>query len=185
VISLKFEAIELTDKNNRTFVLRNAEVGDAEELITYLKVTSAESPYLLREPDEIQLTVGEEEKFIQGRIAAEREIMLVATIDEKIVGCCSLMSVGSISRVFHRCSIAIALYQKFCGMGIGKLMMEAVLKTAKRLKYEQAELEVISDNTAAIALYKKLGFQECGCIPNNMKYTDGRYADAYLMVKLL
>ena len=32
-------------------------------------------------------------------------------------------------------------------------------KVAKELGYEQAELEVIADNEAAIGLYKKLGFE--------------------------
>lgn len=35
-------------------------------------------------------------------------------------------------------------------------MLETVLKTAKEIGFEQAELEVISDNQNAIALYEKL-----------------------------
>ncbi len=182
---MKFSTIKLHDKNNRTFVLRNAEVGDAEELITYLKVTSAESPYLLREPDEIKMTIGEEERFIQSRIDSERELMLVATINGKHIGSCSLMSVGSNARYRHRCSVAIALYKEFCGVGIGTLMMQTILDVAKQCGYEQAELEVLSSNTTAIALYQKLGFVKCGTLPNNMKYVDGSYANADIMVKML
>ena len=49
-LNMKFGPIEIKDKNNRTIVLRNATPEDAEDLITYLKVTTAETPYLIREP---------------------------------------------------------------------------------------------------------------------------------------
>lgn len=182
---MKFEPIELTDKKSRTIVLRSAEVADAAALIEYLRVTATETTFLLRELDEIKITIGEEERFIQSRTDAERELMLVATIDGKHVGSCSLMSVGSNARHRHRCSVAIALYKEFCGAGIGTLMMQTILGVAKESGYEQAELEVVSNNIAAIALYQKLGFVKCGTLPNNMKYADSSYADADIMVKIL
>ena len=64
-------------------------------------------------------------------------------------------------------------------------MLETVLQAARELGYEQAELEVIADNEKAIALYEKLGFVKYGRFPDNMKYADGRYADAYWMMKKL
>lgn len=81
--------------------------------------------------------------------------------------------------------VAIALYQEFCGYGIGKIMMETVLKAAKEIGFEQAELEVISDNQNAITLYEKLGFQKYGTFPDNMKYADEHYASADWMMKKL
>ena len=74
---------------------------------------------------------------------------------------------------------------EFCGYGIGKIMMETVLKAAKEIGFEQAELEVISDNQNAITLYEKLGFQKYGTFPDNMKYADEHYASADWMMKKL
>lgn len=182
---MKFGPIECRDKKGRTVILRNAEVSDAEDLIKYLKVTSGETSFLIREPHEICITVEKEENFIKGRIEAERELMLIATIDGEHVGNCSLMSIGSYKRYAHRCEVAIALYQKFCGAGIGEMMLQTVLDAAKQIGYEQAELEVISDNIGAISLYKKLGFEKYGCFPSNMKYDNGQYADADWMMKRL
>ena len=48
---MKFEPIEVKDKLNRTIVIRSAIADDAEDLIKYLKVTTEETPYLIREPD--------------------------------------------------------------------------------------------------------------------------------------
>lgn len=65
------------------------------------------------------------------------------------------------------------------------MMMETALQEAKKMGYEQAELEVISDNANAIALYEKMGFKKYGTFPNSVKYSDGRYADAEFMMKTL
>ena len=182
---MRFGPVETKDKYGRTLVLRSAEISDADELIRYLKTTAGETPFLLREPEEVSLTTEQEERFIQGCMDAERELMLVATIDGEHAGNCSLMSIGSCKRLQHRCEVAIALYQKFCGAGIGEIMLRTLLDAAKQLGYEQAELEVVSDNAGAIALYKKLGFEKYGTLPHNMKYRDGSYADADWMMKRL
>ena len=62
---------------------------------------------------------------------------------------------------------------------------EELLTLAKEAGYEQAELEVIAGNERAISLYKQLGFQEYGILPDNVKYKDGSYADAVWMMKKL
>lgn len=180
-----FEARKVIDKTGQEVILRNAEKRDAQDLIHYLKMTTAETPYLIREPDEVTLSVEYEESFIQNMVESERELMLIATVDGKHVGNCSLMSIGSFKRYRHRCEIAIALYQEYRGRGIGRIMMETVMKAAKELGYEQAELEVIADNKGAIALYEKLGFETYGCFPDNMKYEDSTYVDAKWMMKKL
>ena len=64
-------------------------------------------------------------------------------------------------------------------------MLELLCEIAKEKGIEQLELEVVADNDRAIALYKKIGFEKMGTFPHNMKYKDGKYADAYWMVKIL
>lgn len=175
----------IKDKQDREIILRSAEEKDAESLLDFLKITAAETPFLLREPDEIALSIEQEQDFIKAKKDSENEILLIAEIQGKHIGNCSLMSVGGFRRYRHRCEIAIALYQEYCGLGIGKAMLEMLLDIAKQVGYEQAELEVIANNKSAIALYEKLGFQKYGTFPNNMKYADGSYGDAYWMMKKL
>jgi Sortase and related acyltransferases len=111
--------------------------------------------------------------------------MLLATADGCHIGNCSLSDAGPFKRYQHRCQIAIALYQKYWGCGIGQMMLSTILSVARELGYEQAELEVAANNTSAIALYKKLGFQTYGTFPDNMKYADGSYTDMLWMMKKL
>ena len=180
-----FQEKKFKDKLGREVVLRNARPEDSEALIEYLKVTSGETPYLIREPDEISLSMEDEEKFIQAKIEDDKELMLVAFVDGKHVGNCSLMKLASYKRYSHRCDVAIALYKDYCGCGIGKAMLQTVLEVAKEVGFEQAELEVMAENKNAISLYEKLGFKKYGTFPGNMKYADGKYMDAYWMMKKL
>lgn len=175
----------IKDKKGRDVLLRSAEEKDAEALIDYMKITAAETPFLLREPDEISLTIEQEQAFIKAKKDSENELLLIAETGGRHIGNASLMSAGGFKRYRHRCEIAIALYQEYCGLGIGKAMLKMVFDIAKKAGYEQAELEVIANNKPAIALYEKLGFQKYGTFPDNMKYADGSYVDAYWMMKKL
>jgi len=46
--------------------------------------------------------------------------------------------------------------------GIGRRLVEAVARAAKRAEARRLFLEVAQDNAAALALYKRLGFTEVG-----------------------
>ena len=184
-LQMKCEPICIKARNGQEIVLRSASVTDAPALLEYLRVTAAESPFLMRDPDEIRLTLLEEQVFLLEKADAERELLLIALADGKHIGNCALMQIGSSRRYAHRCGIAIALYQAYCGLGIGTAMLETVLRIAKETGYEQAELEVMSANTKAAALYEKLGFQRYGTFPRNMKYPDGHYDDSVWMMKRL
>lgn len=50
------EPIEIKDRLGRAVTLRTAGTDDSEDLIRYLKITSSETPYLVREPEEINIT---------------------------------------------------------------------------------------------------------------------------------
>lgn len=180
-----FEPISVPLKDGRSAIIRNAEPEDAEELIDYLKVTSAETPFLLRNPEEINFTLDQEIEFINSRNESENSLLLIAKIDGKLAGNASCMPVGTFQRYSHRCSAGIALYQSYCGLGLGKIMLNTILQEAAKAGYEQAELEVVTSNDSAIALYKALGFDIYGERKHSMKYKDGSYADEYLMMKML
>lgn len=180
---MRYQETELKLKNGQTAVLRNAEVEDSSALLKYLKATAAETRYLVNEPEEVTLTLEQEAEFLLEKAESERELMLIATIDGEHAGNCSVCSLGTKQRYRHRCSVGIALYKKYWGIGLGRQMLTAVLKRAEECGYEQAELEVVVDNTAAIALYKSLGFEIYGILKHDMKYSDGIYGDTYHMVK--
>ena len=106
-------------------------------------------------------------------------------MDGQHAGNCAFNPVEDSLRVRHRCAVGIALYQKFCGMGVGTALLSEILAAAKAAGYERAELEAVSTNAPAIGLYKKLGFEVIGTMPQALRYQDGTYADFLLMTKRL
>lgn len=179
------EPISVQLKDGRSAIIRNAEPEDAQELIDYLKVTTVETPFLLRSLEEINFTLDQEIEFINSRNESESSLMLIARIDGKLAGNASCMPLGTFQRCSHRCNAGIALYQSYWGLGLGKIMLNIILQEAVKAGYEQVELEVVTSNDNAIALYRALGFDIYGERKHSMKYKDGSYADEYLMMKML
>lgn len=172
-------------KNGSTCLLRRPEESDAEMLIGYLKTVWGETRYLMREPEDMTLTVEKEREILKERAESDTGLMLLAEVDRKHAGTAVFDTVGKQSRVSHRCSVGVTLYRAFWGMGIGTALLGEILRCAKIAGYEQAELEVVSTNAPAIALYKKLGFETTGTVPRALKYRDGTYADFLFMVREL
>lgn len=172
-------------RNGQTCTLRSPKKDDAEALVEYLKVTAGETDYLLRSPEEITTTIEEEEIFIKGINNATDSLKVVAEIDGEIVGRCCYSAVGDRMRNKHRMQLSIAVYKRFWGCGVGTALMRKIMEKAKEFGFERAELEVVSRNWRAITLYKKLGFEQIGCIPRAMKYEDGSYDSLIVMVREL
>lgn len=164
--------------------LRSPELNDAELLLNYLKITCKETRFLVKEPEEIQFTVEDEKKYIENSIYSKTSVDLLGFIDGEHVGNCSLRGFYE-SRMKHRVSLGIALYQKYTNMGIGRVMIEELINIAKDCGFEQIELEVNVDNKNAIHLYESMGFKIYGTFPNNLKFKDGSYIDVYWMMKKL
>ena len=68
-------------------------------------------------------------------------------------------------------------------LGAAGLLLDAILAEASK-RFEQIELDVAAGNSAALALYKKFGFERLGTTPRALKTASGRQ-DEILMVKFL
>lgn len=174
------EEIYMLDAKKIT--LRSARIDESQMLIDYLKTVTGETRFLMSEPDEINFTREEEELFIEEHNQSKDALMMLAFVDGEYAGNCSFESKAGSRRVKHRAGMGIALFQKFTGFGLGKLMLKRLLKEIEHLGYEQVELTVVGNNEKAYHLYESLGFKEYGRIPNANKYDDGTYADDILMV---
>lgn len=180
-----FETKQIILKDGRTCTLRSVEKTDAADMLEYLKAVSGETPFLARYADEVTYSVEAEEVILESKKNDPREFMMVAEVEEELAGNCSLMSFGRLRRISHRCEFAIALKKTYWSQGIGSAMMQYAFELARKLKYEQMELEVVEGNIRAKGLYERWGFREMGKIYHAMKYDDGSYRDEYTMVKIL
>lgn len=165
--------------------IKSPKLEDVEQLIEYLKISACETDFLLKYPEEVNISEEQEKGILQWFIDSERDAMILAEVDGRLVGNCSFSPVGKKIRVRHRCSIGIALCEKVWGLGIGTYLLQELITKAKECGYEQMELNVISRNERAIKLYEKMGFVKYGSMPNAMKHKDGTYDDEFMMVKQL
>ncbi len=171
--------------NGKHVVLRSARPDEAQMLIEYLETVTGETRFLMCESDEVKYTEAEEAAFINAHNESKDALLLLAFVDGEYAGNCSFESKGGSRRAKHRAGIGIALFQKYTGFGLGRLMLQCLLEEIKEQGFEQAELTVVGGNDRAYYLYKSLGFKECGRIPNANKYDDGTYSEDILMVMLL
>ena len=177
--------IELTKTvRGKKLILRSAKKEDIKILLQSLKDLNQETKFLSSEPEEIKYTEEGELSFINALNSSEKSVMLLAFVDDRYIGNC-MMKQGSTLRSAHRATIGIAIYQKYTHQGFGEAMLEALFEIATQAQLEQLELNVVSSNKPAISLYTKLGFKQYGCLPHQMKYRDGGYADDYVMIKFI
>lgn len=170
--------------NGKKVLLRSAKEDEAEArmLIDYLKTVSRETDFLLCYPDEIKYTMEQEMAFIKDANEAKGKMLILAFVDGEYAGNCSFNRPAPGRRADHRVDVGIALFERYTGAGLGRLMMKRLLEKAKEEGFEQAELTVVEGNDRALHLYKSLGFKECGRIPNANRYDDGTYSDDIRMI---
>ena len=169
--------------DGKAIVLRSLEKQDAGAAILCFRKVAGETDFLLRETEECGVTIAQEEETIARKLESPREMLLGAFVGEELVGMAGLNAAGQLSRVQHRASVGISLERAYWGQGIGSAMMSALIDAARRAGYEQVELDVVDNNTRALALYTRFGFVCVGRIPNALRYRDGRYADMCLMIR--
>lgn len=122
------------------------------------------------------------EKF-QSKLIAENAPVYYAVQDGRVVGWCDI-SIKDNPRMKHRGSLGMGLIDGYRGQGLGSQLMEASLQHAKKIGLEKVELAVYTTNPAAIALYRKHGFIDEGCIKNYRKL-DVQVFDALMMAMFL
>lgn len=72
------------------------------------------------------------------------------------------------------------------GRGIGHRMGQHALREARRLGFLAMQFNfVVSTNTAAVALWKKLGFEIVGTLPKAFRHAALGDVDAYVMYRFL
>lgn len=110
--------------------------------------------------------------------------LLVAEADGKVVGNLGLHQAAKSPRRRHAGAVGMAVHDAWHGKGIGSALMSAGLDLADNwMQFTRLELTVYTDNAAAIALYRKFGFDIEGTL-RRYAFRDGTYVDAYAMARL-
>ncbi len=96
---------------------------------------------------------------------------------DKIVGL-YILHPNNVGRCGHICNASYAVKRDVRGCHVGEALVRHCLATAKELGFGIMQFNaVVRSNTAALALYKKLGFTQLGIIPGGFRMKDGSYED--------
>ena len=107
--------------------------------------------------------------------------LLVACVEGEVVGNLGLETSPNRPRMRHVGSIGMAVRDDWQGKGVGTALMRSALDLADNwLNLTRIELRVYVDNPAAVALYKRFGF-EIGGTHRRYAFRDGGHVDSHSM----
>lgn len=172
-------------RDGRECVLRSPGPEDAGGILELMAQSSGETPFLSRYPEERLADVEQEEQFLSRMAADERDTMICALVDGRIVGNAGVNCLSLRMKYRHRAVFGITVLKEYWGLGIGSVLLQEAEGAAVRAGFEQIELEVAEGNARAAGMYEKAGFAGCGKWPRAFRFKDGSYMDLILMVKML
>ena len=168
-------------KDGRECILRNGTERDGQETLDCFIRTHGETENLSSYPDEIKVTLEQEECFLKNRAESPDELELLAEVDGRIAGLAAMDRIGRYEKVRHRAHFGISILREYWNLGIGRAMTEACIECAKKTGYTQLELEVVADNRKAMAIYESEGFAEYGRNPQGFRSRTSGWQETVLM----
>ena len=167
-------------KDNIAIIIRSPEMKDAEQLIDHVKKINQETTFLIREEEEFNFTIKQQESFIQARVNSQMNLFIIAEIEGNIIGTC-ILSGTALKREKHKADLAISIQKEYWGLGIGRRLMETSIAWAKENNIRKITLKVDTANHRAVALYERLGFEVEGRLLKDKYLSNGEYRNSYLM----
>ncbi len=154
--------------------IRQAKMEDARFIVVAEQEIAQEPGYFCSQPFELN------EQKVKQTIGSTQGGYFVAEKGGHIVGHVFLERLH-LQSIRHVAQLTIGVHKGYQEQGIGTLLMEKIIEWAKQSDtIEKIELNVRASNTRAIALYKKMGFYEEGCLKKRIKIGD-QYIDDILM----
>jgi RimJ/RimL family protein N-acetyltransferase len=176
----KFKPQILTLKNQKTLIIRQAEIDDADKLLNCIKTYVRQSVYIPKLEQEIKLTIEQEKDWINYFLTNENSLLLIAEFDNEIIGNIDLT--GNRRKIMeHTAVIGIGMLKEWRNYGLGTALLKFAIEWAKENSIiEILWLQVYTVNELGLGLYRKLGFEENGIMKNFFKQ-NGKYYDNLTM----
>lgn len=172
-------------KDGRTASLRSARPADAERIFTITRDVIAEGIYIVTAPEEFSSTVETERDWIEVSASDSNALLLVAEVSDRVVGFLNFHG-GQRRRHAHRGRFHMLIEPDWRQLGVGRALIQALLDwTIAHPIIEKVSFAVFSNNTPAIELYKRFGFQEEGRKLKEIKLGEGDYVDEILMYRFV
>lgn len=181
---MKIEPREYELPSGKALLVRSVTAADAEVYIKFMCMTSGETHFMARYPEEC--VYGPETAASLAACEESPFNFEVGAFDgEEQVGGVGVAQVRPHIKYRHRAVMGISVRKEYWDCGLGSYLMQLAIDQTRSNGFEQLELGVYSDNARAIHLYEKFGFERYGIQPRAFKLKDGTYRDEIIMVKML
>ena len=107
---------------------------------------------------------------LYGLFQIPKSILLVAEINNRIVGCCGIYPTNGLN---ENCVELVKFYltRDARGKGIGKELMQKCIHSAREFGYTQIYLESLPQFSKAVSIYEKQGFVRLNNPLGNSEHT--------------
>jgi RimJ/RimL family protein N-acetyltransferase len=171
-------------KSGECVLVRNPLGSDALKLADIMRAVAREGNYTLTEVDEVDWTDQSKRQDIKEHIDRPGYLSIVAEVAGNVVGFLEFEN-GHRRRTMHSGTLAIFVRKGWREKGIGTFLLKTLLDWATHNPLiVKVGLSVISTNTRAIKLYKKLGFEIEGTCTREIRISNDYY-DKILMYKFV
>jgi len=167
-------------KDGRIATLRRATPDDAEAITRFVDLIGSERRYVLRERATWTL---EEERRTLSSADGRDAVFLIAEIDGQLSGLLNVAR-GRSPKNAHVAEFGMSCHPECRRIGLGTALLERALDWARSVGIRKMNLEVFASNSGAIALYRKMGFEEEGRRRGEF-IIDGVPVDGILMARWL
>jgi ribosomal protein S18 acetylase RimI-like enzyme len=153
---------------------------DAGKLHAFFKRVPREDRLFLREDVAIRDVID----AWANELDYDRTLPLLAEVGGDIVGDATLHR-RKFGWTSHIGKVRIVIDKEYRERGLGTIMLEELVSIAKRARLEQLVAEVMADQTAAIAAFRRLGFEKEATFYNYVKDQTGEPRNLVVMIKNL
>ena len=161
-----------------SLTLRQIEEGDIDGFRAAIDLVARERKYLAL----VQAPPIEQVRAFVKRNIENGYPQIVALAEDKVVGWCNVPP-ASRAVSAHVGDLFMGLLPEWRGRGLGEKLLRQALQAADAFGFLRVELGVFAANTAAAALYRKVGFVEEGTKLKAI-LIDGVFHDEIIMARL-
>jgi RimJ/RimL family protein N-acetyltransferase len=159
-----------------TVHVTRATEGDAAETLAFLHQASQETDFLGFTPGNVGITLEQQAAFLRSLDEPGAGTLLKAVVDGSIVATGGITRAKSI-RFRHVGELGLSVLRSHWGRGVGRALMEGLVREGERLGLLRLSLKVRADNARAIALYESIGFRHEGRLVSAFAVGDTLYDD--------
>lgn len=161
--------------------IRLIKPSDTKKFVDFYKKLVDETDYLMFTPQEVSAKEDEEEQFIKNY--DDYKQVFVAVEDDDIVGYIGI-SRSHLEKMSKTAKITVGVLEEYKRQKIASKLINFAEDWAKEKGVHRLELTVITQNDAAVSLFKNVGFEKEGTRKNAVD-VNGKIYDEYFMAKAI